>query len=105
MNDVAICMFAYRGYDPTAQGLAAAGRRTLVEAGGKLIAIVVGSRAGEMAKDVAAVADSVLVADMAELSEYQPEICLNVLTTICSDLNPRAVLLGNDTYSQELAPR
>src|SRR5262245_50284306 len=105
MNDVVICMFAAAGYDRSAQGLAGAGRRLSVEAGGKLIAIVVGTRADEMAKDVAAVADSVLVADVAELSEYQPEICLNALTTICGDLNPRAVLLGNDTYGQELAPR
>jgi electron transfer flavoprotein alpha subunit len=27
------------------------------------------------------------------------------LTSLCADLSPRAVLLANDTYSQELAPR
>jgi len=51
------------------------------------------------------VADSVLVVDQADLAEYQPETCLNALTAICRELKPRAVLLGNDAYSQELAPR
>ena len=105
MNDVVICMFAAAGYDRSAQGLAGAGRGLCAESGRKLRAIIVGSGAAELAGEVAAVADSVLVADQAELSEYQPEICLNALTTICGELNPRAVLLGNDAYSQELAPR
>ena len=45
------------------------------------------------------------LADQQELANYQPETYLAALTQICRDLSPRAVLLGNDTYSQELAPR
>jgi len=105
MNDVLICLFGAAGYDRSAQGLAGAGRELASEAGGKLLTVIIGTGADSLAKDVAAVADSVLVADQPELSEYQPEICLNALTAICGELNPRAVLLGNDTYSQELAPR
>ncbi len=40
-----------------------------------------------------------------ELAEYQPEIYLDVLTQLCRELSPRAILLSNDTYSQEIAPR
>lgn len=105
MNDVVICLFGAAGYDRSAQGLAGAGRELSVAAGGKLRAIIIGTAAEASVKDFAAVADSVLVADQAELSEYQPEICLNALTAICGELNPRAVLMGNDAYSQELAPR
>jgi electron transfer flavoprotein alpha subunit len=105
MNDVLICVFGASGYDRSAQGLAGAGRRLALQTGGKLRVIVIGTGADALAKEAAAVADSVLVADQAELSEYQPETCLNALTTICAELNPRAVLLGNDAYSQELAPR
>src|SRR5205085_9547677 len=36
---------------------------------------------------------------------YQPETCLRALAHLCAELQPRAVLLANDTYSQELAPR
>ena len=105
MHDVVICMFGAAGYDRSAQGLAGAGRQLSRETGGKVRAIIIGPGADASVKDLAAVADSVLVADQPELSEYQPEICLSALTAICGELNPRAVLLGNDAYSQELAPR
>jgi electron transfer flavoprotein alpha subunit len=39
------------------------------------------------------------------LGEYNPEEFLSALTAVCKKLAPQAVLLGNDTYSQELAPR
>jgi len=51
------------------------------------------------------VADGVIVADHLELSDYQPEFCLNALTQLCRELSPGAVLLSNDAYSQEIAPR
>jgi electron transfer flavoprotein alpha subunit len=105
MNDVLIILFAANGFDKGAQGLAGAGRRLADESGGSLRAVVVGEGAEAPAQEVARVADAVLVADQAELREYQPETCLNALAQVCRELNPRAVLLGNDTYSQELAPR
>jgi electron transfer flavoprotein alpha subunit len=105
MDDVVICLFAAAGYDRTAQGLAGAGRRLSDELGGYLRAIVVGAGAESVASEVARVTDSTIVADQAELSDYIPEVCLTALTELCGNLRPRAVLLGNDAYSQEIAGR
>jgi len=105
MNDVCIILFAAAGFDKAAQGLAGAGRRLADETGGRLHAVVVGEGAGTVAQDVARFADAVTVADQAELAEYQPETCLSALAGLCGELRPRAVLLSNDTYSQEVAPR
>jgi electron transfer flavoprotein alpha subunit len=105
MNDVVICLFAAAGFDKAAQGLAGAGRRLADELGGRLQAVVVGEGAEAVAREVARVADAVTVADQPELAEYQPETCLTALVQICKELRPRAVLLANDTYSQEIAPR
>jgi electron transfer flavoprotein alpha subunit len=105
MNDVCIILFAAAGFDKGAQGLAGAGRRLADELGASLRAAVVGGGAEAVAGEVARVADAVVVADQAELREYQPETCLSALVQICGEIGARAVLLGNDTYSQELAPR
>ncbi|HEX6184942.1 MAG TPA: electron transfer flavoprotein subunit alpha/FixB family protein [Pyrinomonadaceae bacterium] len=105
MNDVLIILFAAAGFDKAAQGLAGAGRRLADELGGRLHAFVVGAGAEAVADEVARVADAVTVCDQPELAEYQPETCLTALAGLCGGLGPRAVLLGNDTYSQEVAPR
>ncbi len=105
MNNVVICLFASAGFDKAARGLTGAGRRFADELGGRLRAVVIGAGADALAAEVARVADTVIVVDQAELAEYQPEICLNGLARLCGELRPRAVLLANDTYSQEIAPR
>lgn len=105
MNDVVICLFAAAGFDKAAQGLAGAGRRLADELGGQLRAIIIGAGGDGLASAVARVAEAVTVADQAELAEYQPETCLNALVKLCGEYEPRAVLLANDTYSQEIAPR
>jgi electron transfer flavoprotein alpha subunit len=105
MNDIVIVLFASAGFDKAAQGLTGAGRSLAGESGAKLCAIVLGAGADALAPEVALFADRVIVADQAELAEYQPESCLNALTALCRELSPRAVLLSNDTYSQEIAPR
>lgn len=105
MNDVVICLFAAAGFDKAAQGLAGAGRRLADEPGGQLRAVIIGAEAEALVQEVARVADAVIVADQSELAEYQPETCLSALASLCKELQPRAVLLANDTYSQELAPR
>jgi len=102
MNDVVICVFASGGFDKTAQRLAGAGRRLADNLGSQLHAILLGSAAHTLAGELARVVDTVIIADQAE---YQPETCLNALTHLCRELSPRAVLLANDTYSQEIAPR
>lgn len=105
MNDVLICLFASTGYDKAAQGLAGAGRRLADDLGGKLRAVLIGAGAEALASPLAQVADAVIVADRPELTEYQPETCLGALVQLCKKPPPRAVLLANDTYSQETAPR
>lgn len=105
MNDVCICLFASAGFDKAAQGLAGAGRRLADQLGGQLRAVLIGADADALASELARVADTVTIADQAELKEYQPETCLNVLARLCRELAPRAVLFANDTYSQEIVAR
>jgi electron transfer flavoprotein alpha subunit len=51
-------------------------------------------------------ADRVVAVEHDLLGEgYQPEICLAALTEACKQLGPRFVMLGQDSYSQELAAR
>jgi electron transfer flavoprotein alpha subunit len=105
MNDVVICVFASAGFDKAAQGLAGAGRRLADEFDGRLRAHVIGTGGNTLALEMARLCHTVIVADHAELAEYQPETCLNALVRLCGELSPRAVLLAGDTYSQEIAPR
>jgi electron transfer flavoprotein alpha subunit len=105
MNDVVICLFASVGFDKACQGLTGAGRRLADQLGGPLHAIVIGAGADTLGLEVAPFCDQVILADEAELAEYQPETCLNALVRLCAELSPRSVLLAGDTYSQEIAPR
>jgi electron transfer flavoprotein alpha subunit len=78
-SDVVIVLFADPANDRAAAGLAGAGRRLADELGGTMHAM--------------------------RLESYQPEAALDSLTAACRKIAPRAVLLANDTYSQELTPR
>lgn len=80
-NDVAIVLFADPATDRAAAGLAGAGERLAHQLGGSLRAIAIDSQ------------------------KYQPEGALAALTEVCRELQPRAILLSNDTYSQEITPR
>lgn len=105
MKKVVCCIFTKNGYDRAAQGLLGAGRRLADEMGSELHAVLVGTGGDAMAEEVSGVADAVLVADFPELAEYQPEIYLTALHKICEGLDPQAILLGNETYSQEVMAR
>lgn len=105
MADVVSILLGRAGWDRAAQGVLGAGRRLADSSGGKLIAVVLGAADEALTSGAAAVADRVLVADHAQLAEYNPETYLTALAAICKPLTPAAVLLGNDTYSQEIAPR
>ncbi|MBI3421379.1 MAG: electron transfer flavoprotein subunit alpha/FixB family protein [Acidobacteria bacterium] len=102
MSNVIICLFAANGFDRAAQGVSGAGQRLAADNGGRLHAVVIGA-----ADDALQTALSPLAETITSLafSEYQPEACLNTLTQVCRELAAHAVLFGNDTYSQELAPR
>jgi electron transfer flavoprotein alpha subunit len=105
MNDVVVCLFSTGGYDRAAQGVVGAGRRLADALGGRLHAIIIGGHSFDLNIKTASIADAVVSADQVELREYQPELCLNALTQLCREIAPRAILFGNDAYSQELAPR
>src|SRR5262245_39747272 len=102
MNDVVICLLSPAGLDRAAQGLAGIGRQLAEAWGSRLKAIVLSPQSTEVSQEVAQVVDEVIVVDQ---GEYQPEPALNALTAVCSQISPRAVLFGNDTYSQEVTPR
>jgi electron transfer flavoprotein alpha subunit len=102
MNDVVICLFASGGFDKAAQGLAGAGRSLADSLESRLHAVVLGLLEPAPANDLAHVVDTVINVGQ---PEYEPESCLNALTQLCRELSPRAVLLANDTYSQEITPR
>ena len=103
MNDVLVCLFSVFGFEKAAKGLVGEGRRLADQCGGALRVILVGD--GAIASEIAHLADSVIVAGQAELSEYQPESCLAALTELCKNQQPKAVLLGSDTYSLEVVAR
>src|SRR5262249_44064180 len=102
MSNVVVCLFSGNGFDRAAQGAVGAGRRLADQLGGKLHAIVLGELDDATKAGLSALVETISVADQ---NEYQPEPCLNALTQLCRDLAPHTVLFGNDTYSQELAPR
>ena len=80
-SDVVIVLFADPASDRAAQGLVGAGQALANDFGGSLHAVAI------------------------DPQQYQPEGALNALTALCRELVPRAVLLANDTYSQEITPR
>ncbi|MEP7340074.1 MAG: electron transfer flavoprotein subunit alpha/FixB family protein [Acidobacteriota bacterium] len=105
MTNVVIALFSAAGYDRAAQGVTGAGRRLADQLGGRLHAVVIGAQNAALNTALAPVADAVVSAEQAELVEYQPEACLAALVELCKQIGPSAVLMSNDTYSQELAPR
>lgn len=105
MHDVVCCLWGRAGLDRAAQGILGCGRRLADSLGGKLRAVVVGPAEGSLSSGAAAVADSVVLVDHPALAEYNAEDYLSALASMCNSLEARAVLLGNDTYGQELTPR
>ncbi len=104
MSVVKICLFGSFGWDRGAVGVAGAGRRLADQLGGELHAVVLGPAADELRAGLAEISQRVVVAGQAELAEYQPDVALGALAELCRGDGVKAVLLGNDTYSQELVP-
>lgn len=105
MADVVCGLLSRSGLDRGAQGVLGAARRLADSLGGKLHAVVIGPADEALSSGAAAIADRVAVVDHPLLAEYHPEHYLTALTAACKPLDAKAVLLANDTYSQELAAR
>lgn len=102
---VVICVFGKDGFDRGVQGVAGAARRLATELGCGTHAVVIGPPAGDMAEKLSTLVDGVTVAGNPELLDYQPNAYLAAAAEAISGLGARAVLLANDTYSQEIAAR
>jgi electron transfer flavoprotein alpha subunit len=105
VSEIVLVLFGESGLDRAAQGVAGAGQRLKKESGDALTAIVLGPPAAGMVDGLAALVDRVVVAAQPELAQYQPEAALDALVELTKSRSPRVVLLGNDTYSQEVTPR
>ncbi len=107
MANVAVCVLGSFGYDRAAQGAIGAGRALAESVGGELHVLVVGPAADDAVAALAGVADRVLIGGAGELSDHQPEQALQAAQQLheAGGGDYVAVLMSNDTYSQEIAPR
>jgi electron transfer flavoprotein alpha subunit len=105
MGNVVICLFGASGYGRSAQGVAGAGRGLASALGSQLHAVVIGPMAEAALGELAGCVDQIAHASAAELADYQPELALAAAEQLCRAAEPSAVLLANDTYSQEITPQ
>ncbi len=107
MTNVAVCVLGSLGHDRAAQGVAGAGRALAESVGGELHALVIGPAEDEAVAALAAVADRVVIGADEALRDHQPEQALQAALQLheAGGGDYVATLLGNDTWSQEIAPR
>lgn len=79
----------------------AAGRQLTNQAGGNLVAVLLGNDAQGLAADLAA--DKVLYMDDPALAEFTPDAYQIALAELIKAENPRAVLLGDTSVGAEVA--
>ena len=79
----------------------AAGRQLTNQAGGNLVAVLLGNDAQGLAADVAA--DKVLYMDDPALAEFTPDAYQMALAELIKAETPRAVLLGDTSVGAEVA--
>jgi len=83
-----------------------AARRLADSLNQKVVAVALGSGAGEAAKQAIAFgADSALSAADAALDEYKNDVWTSALAAACGEVNPAVVLIGQTTVGRDLAPR
>jgi electron transfer flavoprotein alpha subunit len=72
---------------------------------GPVTALVLGYATATVANEVALLVDQVLVADHAELAQYDPEIWSAVVAQIASEGDANTVLIGGSRSGREYSPR
>jgi electron transfer flavoprotein alpha subunit len=91
--------------DSTALGLLAKGREFADQMGGKLSALLVGSKLEGFIQSLSqAGADSLFVADHLSLAAYNPEIYVNLISKVINDLKPGFLFLAYTHWGMELGP-
>ena len=102
---VVSCIFGWTEIDRVALGVLGAGQRLSRELACKHVGLIVGPASDALIAEATKFSDSIAVADHPLLDSYHSETTLSALTEVCKQLNPKAVLLSNDIYCQELVPR
>lgn len=106
MSGNVLCLvFGDAGYDRGAQGIVGTGQRLCAATGGKLHVLVLGKMDDAGTSALKAEAEALHLADDFDADRFQPEQALSIAAELGKSLSPAAVLLGNDAYSQEIAPR
>jgi len=105
MSNVVSCIFSWNGLDRAVLGILGCGQRLAKQVEAKHCIVLLGQSTEATLSELAGFADSIHVANHPLLVRYHIETTLTALTQACGTLQPFAILLGNDTYSQELAPR
>ena len=104
MASVISCFLPNAEYDRAAQGLLGAAEKLAQDLGTSHVVVCAGS-AHSLLQNAGKHADRVIRLQCAQLSADSPESCLSTLHAACEGLDAKAVLLGQDAWSQELAPR
>ncbi len=104
-HTIVSCLLPGFELDGATQGLLGESQRVARRVDSRHVAVVTSECDEERLAELSRHCDTVLVAEGDPTTEYQPEQCLATLETLCSELQPAAVFLGDDTYSQELTPR
>lgn len=105
MGPIVCGLWSASGCDRAARGVLGAGQRLAQQLGVELQVVLLGPRDTVLSDAAAQVAGTTHIVDHSLLSELHTERYLPALTLACSQLAPRAVLLGSDWTSQEVAPR
>jgi len=91
--------------DRATRGLVGAASRLAQSLGGSFEALSLGSPTAGLMALLGPLADSLLTVELPEVGHDQPERTLTALTAVARSRQPAAILLGNETASQEMAPR
>src|SRR5262245_54206422 len=105
MSTIVSCIFGWSPLDRGAFGLLGAGQRLAKQLDGKHCVLLMGTSPEATVSKLKEYADGLHLADHPLLAKYHSEITLTAMTQAWGSLRAEAILLGNDTYSQELTPR
>ena len=105
MPNVISCLFGWNEFDRSGAGLLGAGQRLAKELNRNHSVLIVGGRSEKLVHELAGMPDAIHLAEHPLLATYHSELTLAAIAEACRSLQPHAILLGNDLYGQELAPR
>src|ERR1044071_4303879 len=105
MSNVISCIFGWNEFDRSGAGLLGTGQRLAKELNANHSVLVVGGASEKLLHELASLSDAIHLAEHPLLATYHSELTLTAIAEACRPLKPRAILLGNDLYSQELEPR